>query len=471
MGESPGLLAGEFPAESSLPNPDRPDRVLLVYERAATGDSAGLTEAAGLVEAAGAQLLLACSARVRRPSPRTFIASGKVAEVANLVQECEPTAVVFDFALSPIQERNLEKALCCRVVDRTALILDIFAQRARTYEGKLQVELAQLNHLATRLVRGWTHLERQKGGIGLRGPGETQLETDRRLLRRRQVTLESKLDAIRRRRSLGRRARQRNQVPTVALVGYTNAGKSTLFNRLTGASVFSADQFFATLDPTLRRVATARGFEFILADTVGFIRDLPAELVMAFRATLEEVVNADLLLHVVDASEPNDARVVAVREELERVGAGELPELVVLNKADLVDESARLAFPEGAETVRVSARTGEGCVRLLEVLAAALAREEQRWQATFPFCNGELRARLFALCGDVDESFLADGRWRVRVTAESARLSALCAGLGIDRECFEAGAEEEEVASRSMDGPLKKNNRVCGYNSPSQLDR
>ncbi|MEC9340575.1 MAG: ribosome rescue GTPase HflX [Pseudomonadota bacterium] len=458
MGESPGVLAGEDPADQDLPNQDGRERVLLVYERAAASDQTGLTEAVALVEAAGAQLLLACSARVRRPNPRTFIASGKVAEIADLVRECGPTAVVFDFALSPIQERNLEKALCCRVVDRTALILDIFAQRARTYEGKLQVELAQLNHLATRLVRGWTHLERQKGGIGLRGPGETQLETDRRLLRRRQVTLESRLDAIRRRRGLGRRARQRNQVPTVALVGYTNAGKSTLFNRLTGASVFSADKFFATLDPTLRRVAMARGSEFILADTVGFIRDLPAELVMAFRATLEEVVNADLLLHVVDASEPNHARVVAVREELERVGAGELPELVVLNKADLVDESATQALPEGGGTVRVSARTGEGCVRLLEVIAAALAHEEQQWRATFPFCNGELRARLFALSGEVDESFLADGRWQVQVSAESARLSALCAELGIDRECFEAGADRD---SQSSDGQFPKKNQPC----------
>ncbi len=270
---------------------------------------------------------------------------------------------VFNHTLSPAQERNLEKQLSCRVVDRVTLILDIFAQRARSHEGKLQVELAQLQHLATRLVRGWTHLERQKGGIGLRGPGETQLETDRRLLGKRVKVLKDKLAMVQKQREVQRRARQRAEVLSVALVGYTNAGKSTVFNALTRGDAYAANQLFATLDTTTRKLFMAAGGEAVLSDTVGFIRDLPTTLVAAFRATLEETVQADLLLHVADASSPeHDAQVAQVNRVLVEIGAGALPQVLLLNKIDLTglapgierDEHGRIA------RLRVSAKTGAG---------------------------------------------------------------------------------------------------------------
>ncbi|MCK5881993.1 MAG: GTPase HflX, partial [Sinobacterium sp.] len=271
------------------------------------------------------------------PVAKTYIGKGKLEELSALVQSSEADVVLFNHTLSPSQERNLEAELQCRVIDRTGVILDIFAQRARTHEGKLQVELAQLHHVATRLIRGWTHLERQKGGIGLRGPGETQLETDRRLLRVRIKTIQSRLAKVQKQRAQGRRSRQRAAIPTVSIVGYTNAGKSTLFNTLTQADVYAADQLFATLDPTLRRIEIPDVGPVVLADTVGFIRHLPHKLVEAFKATLEETVEADLLVHVVDcASEEREDNMAQVDHVLKEIGADEKPQLIVFNKIDLI---------------------------------------------------------------------------------------------------------------------------------------
>ncbi|MGB4344080.1 MAG: ribosome rescue GTPase HflX [Moraxellaceae bacterium] len=334
----------------------------------------------------------------QRPDPRFFAGTGKVDEIKSLVQATDADVVLFDHALSPAQERNLEAELQCRVLDRTGLILDIFAQRARTFEGKLQVELAQLSHLASRLVRGWTHLERQKGGIGLRGPGETQLETDRRLLRARIVHLSERLDKVRQVRAQGRAGRQKAAVPTVSLVGYTNAGKSTLFNRMTNAEVYAADQLFATLDPTLRRLDLPGFGPMVLADTVGFIRHLPHNLVDAFRATLEETVEADLLLHVVDcASAERDRHIAAVNEVLAEVGAT-APVLLVYNKVDRIEgrepriDRDDLGVPEA---VWLSARDNRGVDLLIEAIAERLGPDRfDAWLHLTPEL-ARLRARFY----------------------------------------------------------------------------
>jgi GTP-binding protein HflX len=352
------------------------DRAVLVSLMNGEPEGAEATvELRELVRSAGVQAVAEIHGRSRHPDPSTFAGSGKVREVADAVAASGAGVVIFNHELSPAQQRNLEKSLDCRVIDRTSLILDIFAQRARSHEGKLQVELAQLEHLATRLVRGWTHLERQKGGIGLRGPGETQLETDRRLLGKRVKVLKDKLERLQRQRHVQRRARGRNRVPSVSLVGYTNAGKSTLFNTLTKAGAYAADQLFATLDTTSRRIYTPSG-PVILSDTVGFIRHLPHTLVEAFRATLDETAGADLLLHVVDASSPDrDAQAREVDKVLEEIGAGEVPRILVFNKIDLCgiaqgeerDEHGKIS------RIRLSAVTGAGVDHLraaLEQLAA-----------------------------------------------------------------------------------------------------
>jgi len=333
-----------------------------------------LSELKLLVESAGATVEAEITGKRLRPDPALFVGRGKVEEIAEVLRAHNADLVVFNHALSPAQQRNLERQLQCRVIDRTALILDIFALRARSHEGKLQVELAQLEHLSTRLVRGWTHLERQKGGIGLRGPGETQLETDRRLLGQRVKTLKTRLQRLEKQRRVQRRSRLRRDVLSVSLVGYTNAGKSTLFNALTKATAYTADQLFATLDTTSRRLYVEDGKHVVISDTVGFIRDLPHALVAAFHATLEETATADLLLHVVDAaSEDRASQIDAVNLVLNEIGAGAVPQVLLFNKIDLTRAPAAVKHDEYGKIsgVFLSARTGEGLDLLRNVLAEA----------------------------------------------------------------------------------------------------
>ncbi|NLR75398.1 MULTISPECIES: GTPase HflX [Leeia] len=353
--------------------PDAGDRAVLVALDFGDPDFLeSFAELRELARSAGIDTLHEVTGRRDRPDPALFAGSGKVEEIATVARAVEASVVIFNHQLSPAQERNLERALQCRVIDRTSLILDIFAQRAQSFEGKLQVELAQLDHLSTRLVRGWTHLERQKGGIGLRGPGETQLETDRRLIGKRVKLLRERLAKAQKQRSVQRRSRHRGGVFSVSIVGYTNAGKSTLFNRLTNARAYAADQLFATLDTTSRKVFLGENESVVLSDTVGFIRQLPHSLVAAFRATLEETVHADLLLHVVDSSHPlRDQHIIEVNKVLREIGAEQIPQILVFNKVDL--RPGQLAGVERDDygkisAVRVSALTGAGLDALREVL-------------------------------------------------------------------------------------------------------
>ena len=346
------------------------------------------------------------------PHPRTFIGSGKLEEIRDEVNLQEAEVVMFNHILSPSQERNLEQELECRVLDRTGLILDIFAQRARTHEGKLQVELAQLQHVATRLVRGWTHLERQKGGIGLRGPGETQLETDRRLLRIRIKSITARLEKVRKQRDQGRRSRKRQEIPTVSLVGYTNAGKSTLFNYITDSGVYAADQLFATLDPTLRRLELENVGPVVLADTVGFIAHLPHKLVEAFKATLEETLSADLLLHVIDAaSDEREDNIYQVHEVLQEIGADEIPRLEIYNKLDLLEQKPRIdRNADGIpERVWLSAATGDGVSLLLQAVSEVVGQDMVDEQLEIPPDQGGLRAALYRLGAVESENYSDDG--------------------------------------------------------------
>jgi GTP-binding protein HflX len=343
--------------------------------------------------------------------------------------------VLVDQTLTPSQERNLEKLTGRRVLDRNGLILDIFAQRARSFEGKLQVELAQLSHLATRLVRGWTHLERQKGGIGLRGPGETQLETDRRLIAKRIRTLKARLTKLARQRDTSRHVRREVPVPTVALVGYTNAGKSTLFNALTGSETYVADQLFATLDPTVRKIKLAGVGEVVLADTVGFVRALPHELVAAFRSTLQEAQDADLLLHVVDANDPlRDERIEQVREVLRGIGAGEIRELVVLNKIDLAGEKPRIV--QGADgvaaLVSVSAVTGDGLPGLREALAHAVRPNQVRRTVHLELLAAAVRSDLYRRNAVRAERQCDDGSWDLTVELDLSEVAKLLGSKGVN---------------------------------------
>lgn len=372
-----------------------------------------------LAVAAGAEIAGVLGGSRSAPDPKLFIGSGKAQELVDLVTATGAELAIFNHPLSPGQERNLERLLKCRVVDRSGLILDIFAQRARSFEGKLQVELAQLKHMSTRLVRGWTHLERQKGGIGLRGPGETQLETDRRLLAKRVTLLDRRLDQIQVQRAQGRKARAKAELPVISLVGYTNAGKSTLFNRLTEAGVFQADQLFATLDPTLRRLALPDGGKVLLADTVGFVGRLPHELVAAFRSTLEETRNASLLLHVVEASAPHRARLSAdVEQVLAEIGSDTIPRLEVYNKIDLLaDETPRIERDSAgmAKRVWLSAQTGEGIDLLLQAIAEWVGRDHIRCSLALESSEGRLRAWLFEHAQVLEDATRPNGGWSMEV--------------------------------------------------------
>ena len=381
---------------------DSHERAVLVHLNLINqADSEGLAEFRELAMSAGAEPVAEITCSRRNPDPKYLIGSGKAEEVRLSVEHEKADLVLVDHPLAPSQERNLERLLKCRVLDRTGLILDIFAQRASSHEGRLQVELAQLKHLSTRLVRGWTHLERQKGGIGLRGPGETQLETDRRLIGIRIKQLNKRLEKVQNQRGQSRRARHKAEIPTVSLVGYTNAGKSTLFNRITESTVYAADQLFATLDPTLRRLELPNGGHIILADTVGFIRHLPHDLVAAFRSTLEETRQADLLLHVVDAHNENYADQIAqVNEVLKEIGADEVPQVMVFNKVDLMEgHQPRVDRDENGRVRRVwlSAVSGDGIDLLLSTLEEEFRPDQIHEWIRVPAANGRLRAKLFSL--------------------------------------------------------------------------
>ena len=402
--------------------------VVLPHARGDLDGASRAEEFVELVRSAGAEVLARVDARIDKPNPKFYIGTGKADELAAVVRAAEADVVLVDHTLTPVQERNLEAHLKVRVVDRAGLILDIFAQRARSHEGKLEVELAQLRHLSTRLVRGWTHLERQRGGsIGLRGPGETQLDTDRRLLGARVKMLSQRLDKVQTQREQQRRSRLRNTVPRVALVGYTNAGKSTLFNTLTTGDVYAANQLFATLDPTVRRIEDLSCGPAVVADTVGFIRELPHDLVAAFRATLSEARQADLLLHVSDAAdEEREVLAGVVDEVLEEIGAGDVPQLRVMNKIDLTGAPPAI-HRDGAgkpDRVWVSAATGAGMDGLRQALGERLGGERVHAVLQLPLSAGRMHARLSALGAIVHEDVDADG-WNLEIDAPRSVLAPL----------------------------------------------
>lgn len=377
-----------------------------------------LEEFVTLVTSAGIDPLAVITGSRKTPDSKYFVGTGKVDEIAQVVQAEGADLVLFNHPLSPSQERNLERALTARVFDRATLILDIFAQRARTFEGKLQVELAQLRHMSTRLVRGWTHLERQKGGIGLRGPGETQLETDRRLLGIRIKQLNRRLEKVRKQRDQGRASRRKAEIPTVSVVGYTNAGKSTLFNSITNADVYAADQLFATLDPTLRGLKLEHAGDIVLADTVGFIRDLPHDLVAAFRSTLQETLEADLLLHVIDATnERREDIIEQVNNVLGEIGAQKVPQLLVMNKIDLWGMPPKIdRDDEGKPTiVWVSALNKLGLDLLIQALDELLAKERVIGWLELPPNEAKVVAQLHELDGVKETQYADTGHTWVRI--------------------------------------------------------
>ena len=415
--------------------PKSGERALLVQVYFNQLDSKNdINEAAELIYAAGGECVDIVTAKQTKPNPKFYVNTGKLQEIKSLIAALDLDVVIFNHELSPAQERNVERELKCRALSRTGLILDIFAQRARTFEGKLQVELAQLEHMSTRLVRGWTHLERQKGGIGLRGPGETQLETDRRLLRARIKTIKARLEKVKLHRQLSRRQRQRQQTPLIALVGYTNAGKSTLFNAVTGADVFVANQLFATLDPTVRRIHLDGIGEVVLADTVGFVSNLPHKLVEAFHATLEESAHADLVLHVVDAhGEDPEQHIQQVNEVLTEIGANEVNQLLVFNKSDLLVNAKEMigqveysAAPE-PNKVWVCALNALGLDALRETIIQCLRHDWVDGLLTIGPHEGKLYAKLQSLGGIKQQSFSPNGGWQCTIRLSQEHWNKLCA--------------------------------------------
>ena len=431
--------------------PQGGERAVLVHLNLHTGfDDESLEEFKELALSSGAEPVAVVTGSRSSPHPRYFVGTGKADEIRDMVLSEEADVVLFDHDLSPVQERNLEALLECQVLDRTGLILDIFAQRARSHEGQLQVELAQLRHLSTRLVRGWTHLERQKGGIGLRGPGETQLETDRQLIGHRIRTLKQRLEKVQRQREQGRRARKKADIPTISLVGYTNAGKSTLFNNLTNAEVYAADKLFATLDPTLRRVKLPAGFPVVLADTVGFIRQLPHDLVAAFRSTLKETQDADLLLHVVDASsDERDDNMTQVNLVLQAIDAEDRPQLLVFNKIDLLEGmSPRIDRDEAGVPIRVwvSALSGEGLDLLNEAMAERVNTDMIHHILALPASAGKLHARLFETgVVNLDET-QETGGWMMDITLRRADWESLVKHEAADQYIVENQAAVQLAA-------------------------
>ncbi|MEJ2403980.1 MAG: GTPase HflX [Candidatus Thiodiazotropha sp.] len=434
--------------------PKSGERAVLVHmDLNLPSDPDEIAEFQDLARSAGAIQVALIQGSRKQPDPKTFVGRGKAEEIREIIHYEDAELVIFDHTLSPSQERNLEREFGCRVVDRTGLILDIFSQRARSFEGKLQVELAQLQHLSTRLVRGWTHLERQKGGIGLRGPGETQLETDRRLLNQRIIQIRKRLARVDSQREQGRRGRERAEIPTVSLVGYTNAGKSTLFNRLVGSEVYAADQLFATLDPTLRRLELLDEGPVVLADTVGFISHLPHDLVAAFKSTLQETVDAALLLHVVDAaSHQRSVCMAEVNDVLQQIGADEVHQIEVFNKIDLMEGAEPSLERDGQGQVRrvwLSAATGEGCDLLLQALAEHFRKNHICQRVRLTPQDGRLHALLFARGVVLSECATDEGGWEMDIDmSERAFRRLLKEEPGLER-CLEASQVSDEVLSDS----------------------
>jgi GTP-binding protein HflX len=410
----------------------------------APADPEDILEFEALTRSAGALPVMSIGGRRDRPDPRFFVGSGKADEIRVAAAEHNADVVLFDHPLSPSQERNLEKLIERRVLDRSGLILDIFAQRARSHEGKLEVELAQLKHIASRLVRGWTHLERQRGGgIGNRGPGETQLETDRRLLGKRVKTLTARLEKIKQQRETGRQQRAEVPVPSLALVGYTNAGKSTLFRALTGADAYVADQLFATLDPTVRKITLPGNTAVVVADTVGFIRELPHELVAAFQSTLTEAREATLLLHVVDVSDPRrDEHIDEVNRVLAEIGAQDLPQILVFNKIDRLDSQPRVDRDEagGVSHVWLSAARSQGLDLLREAVNERLARVARRATLRLAVYSGEVRARLYAANLVLAERITEDGAFEIDTELAEVELLKWAREPGVEVLALDGGA-------------------------------